>query len=507
MAFIAVIAVTLVVAFLLSKILSKGRRESKNLPGGSLGYPLIGETLSFLQAQKQDRGPQWLEERTAKHGPVFKTCLMGSPTVIVIGQAGNKFILGAEDDVLAAKQPPTLLAIGGKQSIFELTGSRGQDLHSCSTFCTASFQAFLWRSDLLPYRLVKGAMVSFLKPESLQNYINQMDKLIKTMLLKETENKDTIKAVVTMKKLTFNIASSILFGIKDENTRGVLFEDFSLAFKATWSLPINFPGTVYRRGLRARARIVDSILPILKERREEISKGNLSPTSDVFSSFLALRDENQEPVSDDLIMDNYVTLMIASHDTTAILLSLMIWKLSTDSEIYKKVLQEQIDITSKREGEEDRLTWQEIQKMKYTWRVAQELMRMIPPVFGSFRKILKDTQYGGYDIPKGWQVFWAAYGTHMNKEVFDKPTEFDPSRFENSSKPIPPYAYIPFGGGIHTCPGNEFARVEVLTTIHNLVTMFEWSQVYPEEKITRQPMPYPSMGLPIKIKPRIPKFV
>ncbi|PRQ34807.1 putative taxane 10-beta-hydroxylase [Rosa chinensis] len=119
---------------------------------------------------------------------------MGSPTVIVIGQEGNKFILGAEDDVLAAKQPPTLLAIGGKQSIFELTGS--------------------W------YRLVKGAMVSFLKPESLQNYINQMDKLIKTMLLKETENKDTIKAVVTMKKLTFNIASSILFGIKDENTGG-----------------------------------------------------------------------------------------------------------------------------------------------------------------------------------------------------------------------------------------------------------------------------------------------
>ncbi|KAM5582974.1 taxadiene 5-alpha hydroxylase-like [Rosa sericea] len=481
MAFIAVIAVTLVVAFLLSKILSKGRRESKNLPGGSLGYPLIGETLSFLQAQKQDRGPQWLEERTAKHGPVFKTCLMGSPTVIVIGQAGNKFILGAEDDVLAAKQPPTLLAIGGKQSIFELTGSR--------------------------YRLVKGAMMSFLKPESLQNYINQMDELIKTMLLKETENKDTIKAVVTMKKLTFNIASSILFGIKDENIRGFLFEDFSLAFKAVWSLPINFPGTVYRRGLRARARIVDSILPILKERREAISKGNLSPTSDVFSSFLALRDENQEPVSDDLIMDNYVTLMIASHDTTAILLSLMIWKLSTDSEIYKKVLQEQMDIISKREGEEDRLTWQEIQNMKYTWRVAQELMRMIPPVFGSFRKTLKDTQYGGYDIPKGWQVFWAAYGTHMNKEVFDKPTEFDPSRFENSSKPIPPYAYIPFGGGIHTCPGNEFARVEVLTTIHNLVTMFEWSQVYPEEKITRQPMPYPSMGLPIKIKPRIPKFV
>lgn len=165
-------------------------------------------------------------------------------------------------------------------------------------------------------------MVSFLKPESLQNYIKQMDELTKTMLLKETENKDTIKAVVTMKKRTFNIASSILFGIKDEHTKEVLFDDFSLAFKAVWSLPINFPGTVYWRGLRAGSRIVSQILPILKERREEISKGTLSPTSNVFSCLLALRDENEQPISDDMILDNYVTLMVASHDTSAIFLAL-----------------------------------------------------------------------------------------------------------------------------------------------------------------------------------------
>lgn len=79
---------------------------------------------------------------------------------------------------------------------------------------------------------------------------------------------------------------------------------------------------------------------------------------------------------------------------------------------YDILLVEQMDIISKREGAEDRLTWQEIQKMKYTWRVAQELMRMIPPVFGSFRKTLKDTQYDGYDIPKGWQVINTTYSDH-----------------------------------------------------------------------------------------------
>jgi cytochrome P450 family 26 subfamily A len=90
----------------------------------------------------------------------------------------------------------------------------------------------------------------------------------------------------------------------------------------------------------------------------------------------------------------------------------------------------------------------------------------------------------------------------MDKDIFENPQEFDPSRFENQTKPIPPFSYLPFGAGVHNCIGNEFARVETLTTIHNFVKLYEWSQLNPEETITRQPMPYPSLGLPIKIKPR-----
>lgn len=67
------------------------------------------------------------------------------------------------------------------------------------------------------------------------------------------------------------------------------------------------------------------------------------------------------------------------------------------------VVAEQEEIAkSKASGES--LTWEDLAKMKYTWTVAMEILRMFPPVFGGFRKAMADIEYGGYLIPKGWQV-------------------------------------------------------------------------------------------------------
>lgn len=101
------------------------------------------------------------------------------------------------------------------------------------------------------------------------------------------------------------------------------------------------------------------------------------------------------------------------------------------------------------------------------------------------------------------QVFWVTCGTHMDKNMFEDPHKFDPSRFDSSSsKSHPPYAYIPFGAGPRICPGADFARVEILLIIHHLVTKYTWTLIFPEEPITREPMPYPAMGLPIILHPR-----
>ncbi|XP_024973859.1 taxoid 14-beta-hydroxylase-like [Cynara cardunculus var. scolymus] len=302
MSILLLIAITLGSAFLLLNLFLKKKDRSKNLPRGFLGYPLIGETLSFLEAQKKDQGSEWISHRVKKHGPVFKTSLMGAPTVVIIGQSGNKFILGSDETVLIAKQPKTLSTIAGKHNIFELTGSR--------------------------YQLIKGAMSSFMKPSSLQTNIKQMDDLITSLFLKSTKETDVIPTVGFMKRLTFNIASAVLFGIQDDLLIEEFSHDFSLAFKAVWSIPVNFPGTAYWRGLRARSRIIARLMPIIRKKSADLREGRLHPASDILSSLIALKTQNEDVITYEMIVDNFVTLMIASHDTSAILMSLIVWKLS-----------------------------------------------------------------------------------------------------------------------------------------------------------------------------------
>lgn len=60
-------------------------------------------------------------------------------------------------------------------------------------------------------------------------------------------------------------------------------------------------------------------------------------------------------------------------------------------------------IRNKRPGDQN-LTLDDTKKMKYTWQVARESMRLFPPIFGSFRKAIVDIEYEGFTIPRGWKV-------------------------------------------------------------------------------------------------------
>jgi cytochrome P450 len=161
------------------------------------------------------------------------------------------------------------------------------------------------------------------------------------------------------------------------------------------------------------------------------------------------------------------------------------------------------DEITKSKGDGEALTWEDLAKMKLTWRVALETLRLVPPVFGNFRRATQDMEFDGYAIPKGWQVFWAASVTHMDASIFHEPAKFDPARFESQpASAAPPCSFVGFGAGPRNCVGMEFARVETLVTMHYLVRRFKWKLCYNKNTFVRDPMPSPLHGLPIQLEPK-----
>lgn len=97
------------------------------------------------------------------------------------------------------------------------------------------------------------------------------------------------------------------------------------------------------------------------------------------------------------------------------------------------------------------------------------------------------------------QTFSTVNSTHRNPKYFPEPEKFNPCRFEG--KGPEPYTYLPFGGGPRMCSGKEYARLQILTFLHNAVIKFRFEKVNPSEKISYGLTPIPKNGLPLRLQP------
>ena len=144
-----------------------------------------------------------------------------------------------------------------------------------------------------------------------------------------------------MKTLTFDIICSLLLGIECGARREILIECFETLVKGLWSIPINFPFTVYNRGLQATTRIRNIVIDLMREKRVELErKGASISHQDLITCLLSIgQKSNKEGMSEDEIVHNVVTIMIAGHDTSSVLLTFIIRLLANDPTICASVVQ------------------------------------------------------------------------------------------------------------------------------------------------------------------------
>ncbi|KAF6152896.1 hypothetical protein GIB67_033467 [Kingdonia uniflora] len=454
--------------------LNLNMNPGKKLPPGS---SFIFDFIGFTTAMQKGKSAEWIASHFRKYGPVFRSRVMASQVAILTGQLGNKFLLTANDSIVSDNFK-SIETIFGRRSLSQVEGSR--------------------------HKLLKGALMNMLKPEKLQKFIGEMESIVKRVLLQELEGKDMVNLVTVSRRVIFAITCTMLLGLPeggmDENI--LHLEDLKATSRGLMAIPFNIPATAFGKACKARAKISKVLYNLVKKRKTETEDEKMgSHKHDMITSFLNVRDEEGKSLMDEEIVDNLMTLLLASNDSTSSLLSLFLQRLGDDNNVYNKVFEEQMEIAKLREGSMDgKLIWNKTQSMKYSWRVAQEIMRLTPPSTGGTRISTKDIKFGGYDIPKGWRLLWVTSPTHMDPDIFQEPEKFDPSRFESSSKSIAKFTYLPFGAGQRICPGIEFARIEVLLVIHHLVTNYRWTPMIHDEPVATDPTtPFPAMGLPVKL--------
>ena len=264
-----------------------------------------------------------------------------------------------------------------------------------------------------------------------------------------------------MMELTFEIAGRTMFSVDlTEESQEIgdilselnqLFINMAMEPFSLYTLKMQFlPRT--RRIFRDIGTLDQLIYAMIAQRREAEDPG-----SDLMGMLLAARDEETGLGMDEKqIRDEVLTLLIAGHETTALLMTWLFYCLGCNPDVEAQ-LHDEVDRTLN-----GRLpTFEDIPNLVYTRQVVDETMRVYPPAYALSRACNDADVVGDFAVSPDSIITLSPYITHRLPEFWDEPDRFDPERFTPAkSAARHRFAYIPFGAGPRQCIGNGFALTE-----------------------------------------------
>lgn len=182
-------------------------------------------------------------------------------------------------------------------------------------------------------------------------------------------------------------------------------------------------------------------------------------------------------LSDEVIRDQMLTMMIAGHDTSTALLAWVFAMLGKHPAIHARLVDE-VDL---------------LEKSPLLDQVIKETLRLYPPIHIGNRVVAEEMNFDGNPIPAGERMFYSIYLTQRDPAVWEHADEFRPERFAHGRK-TPPMSYIPFGGGPRACIGAAFGQAEARLVLTRLLRDFCFEplnadRIHPHMGATLEPRP------------------
>ncbi|KAG2376902.1 Cytochrome P450 [Vigna angularis] len=382
------------------------RYSRKGMPPGSLGWPFVGETIKFLT-----QGPDFMKRGTLsqvvsfafRHGSLFKTHVLGSPTVISTDPEINRYILMNEAKGLVPGYP---------DSMRKILGTNISEVHGAE------------------HKRIRGSLLSLVGPIAVKDrLLTEVDDFMSSYL-------DNWDAVV-------------------EDEPNSFIEYFKASFDkmalGTISLPFKIPGTQYYRGLKAREKVLAMLRELIAKRRASSATHN-----DILDQ-LVRNEDGKYKLNDEEIMEQITTILYSGYETVSTTTMMSIKYLCDNPDILQA--DEHFAILQKKlHGE--RINWDDYKSMRQTRAVLLETMRLASVVNGVMRRTTKDIELNGYMIPKGWRVYVYTRDGNFDPILYEEPFTFNPRRWLEKGLETHNHNML-FGAGGRVCPGKEWGMFKI----------------------------------------------
>lgn len=211
-------------------------------------------------------------------------------------------------------------------------------------------------------------------------------------------------------------------------------------------------------------KLRELLLDIIDDRRS----GNHADEFDFLSMYIEATDKDGTPFSNDELLDELMTLIVAGFETSANTLNWAWYLLADRPDVEERLIAEaQQFMPNASELNADALG-----EMVYTQQVLEETLRLYPPVWLFTRRSQEFDDLEDFDIVPDSDIYLSPFILHRTKHYWPDPERFDPDRFVITDKPKKDRPYFPFSLGPRRCLGEYFSFLEMKIHLGLLLPRF-----------------------------------
>ena len=378
---------------------------------------------------------------------------------MLVGPEAQQLFFKASDDVLSQSEVYDFMRpIFGKDVVYDATKKNRQ----------TQFQS----------------MANGLRVARLKDYVAKIEmetrQYLKENFSPEGGEVDLLNA---LSELTILTASRCLHGndVREQMFVQVshLYHDLDKGLTPLTVFWPNAPTQAHRKRNEARTKMVELFEKVIRERRAN-PEGNKSDGTDVLKIFMDMKYKDGSKCTVDQVTGLLIALLFAGQHTSCITSTWTSLFIQNNAGVMDRIVKEQEEVFAN--DPTAKVSFDKLNEMPLLHNCMREALRLCPPLILLIRKAMKEVSVTAdgktFTIPKGDMVAVSPSVGMRLKHVFENPDTFDPDRYAAPREEHKtPYAYMGFGGGMHSCMGQNFAFVQVKTILSVLFREYKIERI------------------------------